>query len=123
MALSQENRVQAGRPDVDAAVQLAAEIALSQREVPVQSRRVNARSLSGCSDRRAAIRLRARAGAGHRLRGFRSLSRFSARPGRHPGLAAAIVDANGIVWERAYGRQNVAGSIATRTDTPFNADG
>ena len=29
MALSQ-NRVQAGRPDVDAAVQLAAEIALSQ---------------------------------------------------------------------------------------------
>lgn len=29
-ALSQENRVQAGRPDVDAAVQLAAEIALSQ---------------------------------------------------------------------------------------------
>lgn len=30
MALSQENRVQAGRPDVDAAVQLAAEIALSQ---------------------------------------------------------------------------------------------
>lgn len=40
-----------------------------------------------------------------------------------PGLAAAIIDANGIVWERAYGRQNVAGSIATRTDTPFNADG
>ena len=30
MALSQENRVQGGRPDVDAAVQLAAEIALSQ---------------------------------------------------------------------------------------------
>jgi hypothetical protein len=30
VALSQENRVQAGRPDVDAAVQLAAEIALSQ---------------------------------------------------------------------------------------------
>ena len=40
-----------------------------------------------------------------------------------PGLAAAIVDFNGIVWERAYGRQNVAGSIAMRTDTPFNADG
>jgi hypothetical protein len=31
MALSPENRVQAGRPDVDAAVQLAAEIALSNR--------------------------------------------------------------------------------------------
>jgi hypothetical protein len=30
MALSHENRVQAGRPDVDAAVQLAAEIALSE---------------------------------------------------------------------------------------------
>ena len=29
-AFSQENRVQAGRPDVDAAVQLAAEIALSE---------------------------------------------------------------------------------------------
>lgn len=40
-----------------------------------------------------------------------------------PGLAAAVVDFNGIVWERAYGRQNIAGSIATRTDTPFNADG
>ena len=29
-ALSHENRVQVGRPDVDAAVQLAAEIALSE---------------------------------------------------------------------------------------------
>ena len=25
-----------------------------------------------------------------------------------PGLAAAIVDLKGIVWERAYGRQNIA---------------
>jgi CubicO group peptidase (beta-lactamase class C family) len=40
-----------------------------------------------------------------------------------PGLAAAIVDNDGIAWERAYGRQDVARSIATRTDTPFNADG
>ena len=40
-----------------------------------------------------------------------------------PGLAAAIVDANGIVWERAYGQQDVARALATRTDTPFNADG
>jgi hypothetical protein len=31
MALSHENRIQAGRPDVDAAVQLAVEIALSKR--------------------------------------------------------------------------------------------
>jgi CubicO group peptidase (beta-lactamase class C family) len=40
-----------------------------------------------------------------------------------PGLAAAIVDNEEIAWERAYGFQNVAQSIATRTDTPFNADG
>jgi CubicO group peptidase (beta-lactamase class C family) len=40
-----------------------------------------------------------------------------------PGLAAAIVDTNGIVWERAYGRQDVGRTLATRTDTPFNADG
>jgi CubicO group peptidase (beta-lactamase class C family) len=40
-----------------------------------------------------------------------------------PGLAAAIVDANGIVWERAYGQQDTARALATRTDTPFNADG
>ncbi len=40
-----------------------------------------------------------------------------------PGLAAAIVDNNGIVWERAYGRQDVGRVIATRTDTPFHADG
>ena len=40
-----------------------------------------------------------------------------------PGLAAAIVDLKGIVWERAYGRQDSPRSIATRADTPFNADG
>jgi CubicO group peptidase (beta-lactamase class C family) len=40
-----------------------------------------------------------------------------------PGLAAAIVDTNGIVWERAYGYQDVGRPMATRTDTPFNADG
>ena len=40
-----------------------------------------------------------------------------------PGLAAAIVDTNGIVWERAYGRQDIGRALATRTDTPFNADG
>ena len=27
------------------------------------------------------------------------------------------------MWERAYGRQDIARSLATRTDTPFNADG
>ncbi len=40
-----------------------------------------------------------------------------------PGLAAAIVDVNGIVWEGAYGRQDIGRAIATRTDTPFRADG
>jgi CubicO group peptidase (beta-lactamase class C family) len=40
-----------------------------------------------------------------------------------PGLAAAIVDVNGIVWEGAYGRQDIGHGIATRTDTPFRADG
>lgn len=40
-----------------------------------------------------------------------------------PGLAAALVDTNGIVWERAFGHQDVANFIATRTDTPFHADG
>ena len=40
-----------------------------------------------------------------------------------PGLAAAIVDSDSVVWERAYGRQDVGRALATRTDTPFNADG
>jgi CubicO group peptidase (beta-lactamase class C family) len=40
-----------------------------------------------------------------------------------PGLAAAIVDSNALVWERAYGWQDIGKALATRTDTPFNADG
>ena len=40
-----------------------------------------------------------------------------------PGLAAAIVDQKGIVWERAYGWQDIGRAIATRMDTPFAADG
>ena len=40
-----------------------------------------------------------------------------------PGLAAAIVDDSGVVWERAYGEQDIGRGIATRVDTPFNADG
>lgn len=40
-----------------------------------------------------------------------------------PGLAAAIVDANGIAWERGYGRQDIGRALPVRTDTPFNADG
>lgn len=40
-----------------------------------------------------------------------------------PGLAAAIVDSDGIAWEQAYGRQDIGRTIAARPDTPFNADG
>jgi CubicO group peptidase (beta-lactamase class C family) len=40
-----------------------------------------------------------------------------------PGLAAAIVGPDGILWEHAYGQQDIAGSIAVRPDTPFHVDG
>ena len=40
-----------------------------------------------------------------------------------PGLAAAIVGTDDILWEQAYGQQDVARSVATRMDTPFHVDG
>jgi CubicO group peptidase (beta-lactamase class C family) len=40
-----------------------------------------------------------------------------------PGLAAAVIDNNGIVWQQAFGQQDLARSLATRTDTPFHLDG
>jgi CubicO group peptidase (beta-lactamase class C family) len=40
-----------------------------------------------------------------------------------PGLAAAIVDSDGIAWQQAYGVQDTSRSLATRTDTPFHLDG
>ena len=40
-----------------------------------------------------------------------------------PGMAAAVVGPEDVLWERAYGRQDLARSIATRTDTPFHVDG
>src|SRR5262245_2744588 len=40
-----------------------------------------------------------------------------------PGLAAAIVGNNAVLWERAFGRQDIERSIAARTDTPFQVDG
>jgi CubicO group peptidase (beta-lactamase class C family) len=40
-----------------------------------------------------------------------------------PGLSAALVGTNGILWEQAYGQQNITQAIATRTDTPFQLDG
>ena len=40
-----------------------------------------------------------------------------------PGLAAAVVGEDGILWEHAYGRQDLNRAIATRTDTPFHING
>jgi len=40
-----------------------------------------------------------------------------------PGLSAAVVGANDIVWQRAFGQQDVGRTIPTRTDTPFHLDG
>jgi CubicO group peptidase (beta-lactamase class C family) len=40
-----------------------------------------------------------------------------------PGLAAAIVGENDILWERGFGLQDVERSIPTRPDTPFHVDG
>jgi CubicO group peptidase (beta-lactamase class C family) len=40
-----------------------------------------------------------------------------------PGLAAAIVGPSDVIWERAFGLQDVERNIATRLDTPFQLDG
>ncbi|MCM3879333.1 MAG: beta-lactamase family protein [Vicinamibacterales bacterium] len=40
-----------------------------------------------------------------------------------PGLAAAIVGPDGILWEHAYGQQDIAATIAVRPDTPFPVEG
>ena len=40
-----------------------------------------------------------------------------------PGFAAFIVGNNGVIWERAFGRQDTERAIITRTDTPFHRDG
>ena len=40
-----------------------------------------------------------------------------------PGLAAAIVGPADVIWERAFGYQDVERSIAARLDTPFQLDG
>jgi D-alanyl-D-alanine carboxypeptidase len=40
-----------------------------------------------------------------------------------PGLAAAIVGNNEIIWEQAFGRQDIERSLPTRIDTPFHLDG
>jgi CubicO group peptidase (beta-lactamase class C family) len=40
-----------------------------------------------------------------------------------PGVAALMVGNNGVLWEHAFGRQDVDRAIVTRTDTPFHGDG
>jgi len=40
-----------------------------------------------------------------------------------PALAVAVVGPREIVWEQAFGRQDVERAIAARTDTPFHVDG
>jgi CubicO group peptidase (beta-lactamase class C family) len=40
-----------------------------------------------------------------------------------PGLAASIVGPSDVVWERAFGQQNIERLVVTRADTPFHIDG
>jgi len=40
-----------------------------------------------------------------------------------PGLAAAIVGPSGVMWEGAFGQQDVERNVQTRLDTPFQLDG
>jgi CubicO group peptidase (beta-lactamase class C family) len=40
-----------------------------------------------------------------------------------PGMAAAIMDSSGVVWEQAFGQQDLSRSLTTRTDTAFHLDG
>src|SRR3954468_18087915 len=40
-----------------------------------------------------------------------------------PGLTAAIVGPNAVLWEGAYGQQDVERNIATQVNTPFQLDG
>ena len=40
-----------------------------------------------------------------------------------PGMAGAITDSQGLIWQQAFGSQNLASSIPTRTDTTFHMDG
>src|ERR1041385_7391287 len=40
-----------------------------------------------------------------------------------PGLAVAVVGEDGILWDHAFGRQDVARVIAPRADTLFHVNG
>jgi CubicO group peptidase (beta-lactamase class C family) len=40
-----------------------------------------------------------------------------------PGLSAVVVGPEDILWEHAFGHQDIGRSISSRTDTPFQLDG
>ena len=40
-----------------------------------------------------------------------------------PGFSASLIGNNDITWERAFGKQDLERSLATRPDTPFHLDG
>jgi CubicO group peptidase (beta-lactamase class C family) len=40
-----------------------------------------------------------------------------------PGMAAAIMDSDGLAWEQSFGYQDLSIALRTRTDTPFHLDG
>ncbi len=40
-----------------------------------------------------------------------------------PGMAAAIMDSDGLAWEQAFGYEDLSRSLQTRTDTLFHLDG
>ena len=40
-----------------------------------------------------------------------------------PGLAAALVGPSDVMWEGAFGQQDVDRNVVTRADTPFQLDG
>ena len=97
---------------------------LRTRKVPVQSRRALARLFLTGARRPVLVHVPAPVHAQVIVYDVFSAYLNSLRDQAGiPGLAAAIVDADGAVWEQAYGRQDVGRAIATRTDTPFNADG
>ena len=40
-----------------------------------------------------------------------------------PGMSVALVGQDGLLWEAAYGRRDVEGSVAAGTDTPYQISG
>jgi CubicO group peptidase (beta-lactamase class C family) len=40
-----------------------------------------------------------------------------------PGMAAAVIGRNDVLWEQAFGRQDLERAVAARTDTPFHLSG